>query len=188
MQKMNERRQKRPGCFDMHIHLPPAEEHEYPVYKVGRTLRRFQNRPGFASLYAEGTYVHTYRQGIQYENYHAPFFLFINEQQARAFLAETQERFVPTVSLALWRGTTIEIWNSPSHVYSGYKRDLWPSYWRAYERQQTRGTFQKNEKSFFTTVALHPLASPIATGTVLSPVFRPDDCLIIVHGKYDGKG
>ena len=110
--------------------------------------------------------------------------LYYTGDQARAFLADAQERFTLAVGLALWRGTATEIWESPSHVYTGYKRNRWPSYWRAYARQRRRGLFASDvdDEQFFSTVALHPLASPISLGTVLCPVFRLDDCLIVVQG------
>ncbi len=171
--------------FGEHICHPKRKSMDTTtVYKVGRELRRFHDLPGIASLYAQGTYAHAYRQGIQYKNYHAPFFLFTNEQQARAFLAEARERFTLAVGLALWRGTATEIWESPSHVYTGYKRNRWPSYWRAYARQRRRGLFASDvdDEQFFSTVALHPLASPISPGTVLCPVFRLADCLVVVQG------
>jgi hypothetical protein len=55
---------------------------ELTIYKVGRVLRRAWDSHGIGSLFAQGTYAHTYRQGIYYENEHAPFFLFTEEQAA----------------------------------------------------------------------------------------------------------
>lgn len=157
---------------------------ERSVYKVGRVLRRAWDRPGIASLFAQGTYAHTYRQGIPYENEHAPFFLFTEEQAARAFLQNVQDRFEQTARLAIWQGTATEIWECPSHVYLDYKRERWPSYWRAYQRLRGAGfpDDPANEAQFFSAVALHALASPISAGTVLCPAFRLDECLCLVHG------
>jgi hypothetical protein len=154
------------------------------IYKVGRLLRRAGNRPGIGSLFAQGTYALTYRAGVLYENEHAPFFLFIEEQAARAFLVQVQERFEDAIRLALWRGGAAECWTCPGHVYLGYKRERWPAFWRAYKRMRGAGAQrgQSSEEEFFRAVASHPLASPVAPGTVLCPAFQLEECLCEVRG------
>ena len=157
---------------------------ELTIYKVGRALRQDWRLPGIGSLFAEGTYAHTYRQGIPYENARAPFFLFTEKQAALAFLHRVQERFPSTTRLALWRGTAAECWECPSHAYLGYKRDRWPSFWRAYQamRGGQRDSARTSAEHFFSAVASHPLASPVAAGTLLCPAFQLVDCLCVLRG------
>lgn len=154
------------------------------IYKVGRMVRLAWGRPGIASLFAQGSYAHTYREGITYENEHAPFFLFTQEQAARAFLLTARERFEPATRLALWRGEANEHWATPTHVYLDYKRERWPSYWRAYRRLRAAGfpDVPAPETNFFSAVALYSLASPVSAGTVLCPAFRLDECLCLAQG------